>query len=70
MATDCENSDLERWLRKRNMTTNRFVQLVGCSRPVVWKVKKGIAICPLYAKRIYEITEGEVRPLMEKVGRQ
>ncbi len=69
MVNDCENSDLERWLRQRNMTTKHFVELVGCSRPVIWRVKKGIAICPMYAKRIYEITEGQVKPIVENVGR-
>jgi len=64
-----ENSDLEKWLRKRQMTTKKFTELVGCSRPVIWKVKRGIAICPLYAKKIYEITNGEINPLTEKVGR-
>jgi len=67
-AHDYENSDLELWLRKKHMSTNEFVQLVGCSRPVVWKVKKGLPICPLYAKRIMEITLNEVNPKVELVG--
>jgi hypothetical protein len=70
MTQNAKDSTLEKWLRKRNMTTNRFVELVGCSRPIVWKVKRGIAICPLYAKRIHELTEGEVTPLVENVGRK
>ena len=70
MTQDYESSELERWLRKKHMSTNQLAAMVGCSRPVIWKVKKGIAICPLYAKRIYEITEGQVKPLMECVGRQ
>lgn len=69
MIQHYENSDLEKWLRKRQMTTKKFTELVGCSRPVIWKVKRGIAICPLYAKKIYEITNGEINPLTEKVGR-
>ena len=67
---ETKNSELEKWLRERNMTTNEFTKLVGCSRPVIWKAKRGIAICPLYAKRIYELTGGRVKPLMENVGRQ
>ena len=66
---EAKNSLLEKWLRKRNMSTNKFVQLVGCSRPVVWKVKRGIPICPLYAKRIFDITEGQIVPIIENVGR-
>ncbi len=63
-------SDLEKWLKERQMTTNDFVQLIGCSRPVVWKVKRGIPICPLYARKIYEFTGGKIRPLIKNVGRQ
>jgi hypothetical protein len=51
------------------MTTNKFTELVGCSRPVVWKVKRGIPICPKYAKKIIEITKGEIIPLMQPIGR-
>lgn len=67
--TDCESSELELWLRKRFMTTNRFVQLIGCSRTVVWKVKKGLPICPYYARAIRHVTNGEIIPLIETVGR-
>lgn len=68
MQSNVYNSNLEKWLRARHMTTKKFVELVGCSRPVVWKVKRGIAICPLYAKKIYELTGGEIRPLVHPVG--
>jgi hypothetical protein len=70
MPSECKKSDLEIWLRKRQMTTNRFTELIGCSRPIIWKVKRGIAICPLYANRIYQLTGGEVKPIVEKVGRR
>jgi hypothetical protein len=69
MVEDYKDSDMERWLRKRNMTTNRFAELVGCTRPILWKVKRGIPVCPLYANRIYELTSGEVVPVYERVGR-
>jgi len=65
-----ENSPLEKWIRARNMTTTEFTNMVGCSRPVVWKVKRGIPICPKYARKIVEITRGEILPLIENVGRQ
>lgn len=61
-----EDSALEKWLRKRNMTTNRFIELVGCSRPTLWKVKRDIPICPLYAKRIYQLTNGEIIPKVKE----
>lgn len=63
------NSEMENWLRKRMMKTNEFLKLLGCSRPTLWKVKRGIPVCPKYANKIIEITKGEVVPLMEKVGR-
>ena len=61
---DCEDSDLEKWLKKRSMTTKKFALLVGCSRVVIWKVKRGMGVCPYFAKKIYEITEGEIKPTM------
>lgn len=69
MSSDYKDSDLERWLRKRNMKTTHFAALVGCTRPIIWKVKRGIPICPFYAKRIYELTSGEVVPIYERIGR-
>lgn len=70
MIEENEISALEKWLRKRQMTTNRFTELVGCSRTVIWKVKRGIAICPLYARRISQLTCGEIVPSVELVGRK
>ncbi len=69
MGQDYKDSDLERWLRKRNMKTARFVEMIGCSRPIIWKVKRGIPICPLYAKKIFDLTSGEVAPVYQCVGR-
>lgn len=63
-----ENSKLEKWLRKRNMTTQSFANLVGCSRQIIWKAKTGSTICPLYANKIYLHTNGEVMPASENVG--
>ncbi len=65
-----QDSALEIWLKERMMSTNDFVKLIGCSRPVIWKVKRGIPICPLYARKIYEFTAGKIKPLMKNVGRQ
>jgi hypothetical protein len=63
-----KDSDLEKWIRKKAMTTKNFAELVGCSRTVIWKVKHDLPICPLYANRIIEITGGEVNPKIETVG--
>lgn len=63
-----DNSPMEKWLRERNMSTKEFSEKVGCSRPVIWKVKRRLAISPKFAKKIYELTEGEVSPKIEPVG--
>lgn len=62
-----EHSELEIWLRKRNMSNNRFCELIGCTRFVSWKVKKGIPISYKNAKKIYDMTEGEVKPIITKI---
>ena len=68
----CENyqdSILENWLRQKNMSTNELVRMVGCSRPIIWKVKRGIPICAAYAIKIMQITDGEIVPSTNEVGR-
>ncbi len=62
--------NLEIWLRHRNMSTIEFTKMVGCSRPVVLKVKKNIPICPKYADKIIELTNGLVEVLIENIGRK
>lgn len=64
-----DKSDLENWLKVRGMSTNEFVKMIGCSRPVVWKVKRGIPICPRYADKIKEVTQGEIKPSFNFIGR-
>jgi predicted XRE-type DNA-binding protein len=60
---DHHYSELELWIRKRNMTTNQFVKMVGCSRPTVWKVKKGIPISKEIAEKITLLTNGAIEPV-------
>lgn len=62
--------DLESWIRKNSMETNQFVKLIGCSRTLIWRAKKGEAISPKFAAKIYEITNGQVIIKTEKVGRK
>ena len=62
--------NLETWLRKRNMTTKQFTEMVGCSRPVIWKAKKGLTISPQIAERIQKITNGQIDLNIEKMGRK
>lgn len=62
-------SDLEAWLRNKNMTTNHFATLTQCSRQVIWKVKRNRPIDPAIAKRIIKATDSMVIPLMRPAGR-
>lgn len=62
-------SKLENWLRQNNMTTNTFAALIECSRTVIWKVKKNIAIDPKISSRIKDVTNSEVIPDCHPVGK-
>ena len=67
-AHDYNDSPLEIWIRKKHMKTNDFLKLVGCSRPVLWKAKKGLPISEHYAKKIFDATKGEVMPFHAPKG--
>jgi hypothetical protein len=69
LTEQCENSDMGKWLKKNYINAKDFQKKVGCSRPIILKVKKGIPISPLYAKRIFDLTKGEVNPVSQPVGR-
>lgn len=60
--------DLETWLRNKNMTTKEFVTLIGCSRQVIWKVKRNFPIDPSIALEIEKATNGEVSPKSHPIG--
>lgn len=63
-------TELKKWLKKRNMTTNEFVALVGCSRQVIWKVTRNMAIDTKIAERIKTLTDGEICPVNHPVGKR
>lgn len=60
---DWKKSDLEKWLRKKNMSTTDFAKIVGCSRPTLLFVKRGIAISAIIALKIHKATDGDVLPI-------
>lgn len=64
-----QSMELERWLRKNNMETNELARLSGCTRQVIWKVKKNETIDEETAQKIYFITGGKVKPLSRPKGR-
>ncbi len=70
MATDYRNSKLEVWLKKHGITTQGFADKVGCCRPLLWKVKRGLCISQKYADKISELTGGEVVPGVQNKGRR
>lgn len=65
-----ENSKLEKWLRDRNMTTNDFVKMIGCSRPTIWRAKLDKGISKHFAEKIIEITKGEIQPRIKNTGKR
>jgi ribosome-binding protein aMBF1 (putative translation factor) len=69
MQEDYERSDLEKWLRKRGMRTIDLAKKIGCTRQVLWKVKRGIEISPHIAEKIVDITQGCVLPPARRRGR-
>ena len=62
MFSNHYDSPLEKWLVKKNMSTKEFVEIIGCSRIIVWKAKRGKTISSSYALKIKEATQGEVYP--------
>jgi len=69
MSETFENSPLEKWLRKEKITTKHFTDLVGCSRPTVWKVKLGLAISSKIADKIALVTLGAIKPHVSEPGK-
>jgi hypothetical protein len=61
--------ELERWLRKNNMETNQLARLIGCTRQVIWKVKRNETVDEDTAQKIYFITGGQVKPIARSKGR-
>ena len=63
-------TDLESWLRENNLSTNSFVNMVGCCRSTIWKVKKGVAVDSKVANKIMQITDSKVIPNKSHVGKK
>lgn len=55
-----EENNLDKWLRKNFMETNEFCKLVGCSRQIIWRVKKNKKVSEKILKKIREVTNDEV----------
>jgi hypothetical protein len=64
-----EESDLHRWLVRNDMKLYDMAEKIPCDRYVLWKVKKGMPISRVTAKRIREFTRDEVIPVENKRGR-
>lgn len=60
--------DLGDWLLKKGMETNELAKILGVSRQVVWKIKKGKPCNPETAEKVYFITGGVVKPKEQPVG--
>lgn len=64
------NSSVEDWIRRNNMTTKQFCELVNCSRITAWKLKRNLCVTPDVADRIEALTNGEVQPRRAPKGRR
>lgn len=69
MDNTYRESALDKWLHKNKMKTKDLADMVGCTRPVIWKVKVGRPIWDKYASRIERLTGGEVCPVSKPFGR-
>lgn len=67
--SDFATSDMEKWLRRENISTTDFAKRVGCSRNIIYKVKDQVGICKKFAEKIKALTNGEINPLISAVGR-
>lgn len=62
--------ELGDWMIYHNMKIIEFARIIGVSRQVIWKVKKGHAVTPITAEKIYFATGGCVKPSEKPQGRQ
>jgi len=62
--------ELERWLMKNDMETAELARIVGVTRQVIWKIKKGLAVDPETAQKIHFMTGGCVKPIARARGRK
>lgn len=70
MDDSIKNSPLEIWLQSQGMTSKKFAKMVGCSVPTLWKIKRGLAVVPMIACQVERLTDGAIRPLSKRTGRE
>ena len=51
------------WLKRHEMTKNKFLSLVKCSRQTLWKIEHGFPISMKLWEKIKEITKGQVNEI-------
>jgi len=61
--------DLTNWLTHHNMEINEFAKIIGVTRQVIWKIKKGKTVDSDTAKKVYFVTGGQVKPVTQRRGR-
>lgn len=54
--------NLGEWLDSHEMETNELARILGVTRQVIWKIKKGMTCKPETAQKIYFLTGGAVKP--------
>lgn len=60
---------LDEWLKKNNVLMKELCHRLGCSRSVLWKVKKGLNVDTKIAEKIEKETSGAVIPISAPKGR-
>lgn len=64
------NSEIEDWIRSKNITTKQFCELVDCCRITVWKLKRNLCVTAEVSQRIAQATNGEIVPRISPKGRR
>lgn len=61
--------NLEAWLKENEMESSKLAEIIGVSRTVIWKVKKGRTVDEDTARKIRFVTGGKINPEFKPVGR-
>lgn len=57
------HTDLENYLYENYMTQEELAKKIGCHRILLTRINQGIAVRYSTAQKVYEITNGKVKPV-------
>ena len=61
--------NIDEWLAKNEIETSELARVIGVTRQVIWKIKKGKTVDTETAQKIRFVTGGSVRPACRSQGR-